>query len=516
MRNMSGQKVKILLVFFLLTCYHLFSFGLDSTQILKLNKRYNEIINYWEENGVRSNAGYIITEKDKKYHEICLNHCSISQQRYTNIPDGCEYCTEKMFRDYHVLINGDLESIYLSKTTDFKNYQEVEVGEVLDGVEKWFLTDISKDSVKFNYGWLYPNAWFAESLIDMYNITGKEKYLLNAENLLELTCKYLDENGKWYRLTALDKEPVYIAQRQSIFMRVLYKFLLNKNNQLINESLVLAAKNYEHTDEGVYNHWTNSRIGGIIRDQFLGEERTDYDQIIETLEILYNRIEKYEGKIPYCINENNSQYPDFKETYQTYDTYLLSLLSHYSNMDIGFDEYFDMAFNEAIDKNIGPYLANNLRAVLYLYKSYGIRNVEFVLDQVDNKSIYATYNKNRYIVGQLQAIVAILYYNKLTSEDTPIDHPKNSNSFTLNQYPNPFNASQTIRFKLNRGRNIIINIYDLYGNRIKKLAEGYYKGINKVRWSGKNSEGSRVPSGVYIYRILTDKFVERRKVILMR
>ena len=212
---MSGQKVKILLVFFLLTCYHLFSFGLDSTQILKLNKRYNEIINYWEENGVRSNAGYIITEKDKKYHEICLNHCSISQQRYTNIPDGCEYCTEKMFRDYHVLINGDLESIYLSKTTDFKNYQEVEVGEVLDGVEKWFLTDISKDSVKFNYGWLYPNAWFAESLIDMYNITGKEKYLLNAENLLELTCKYLDENGKWYRLTALDKEPVYIAQRDN-------------------------------------------------------------------------------------------------------------------------------------------------------------------------------------------------------------------------------------------------------------------------------------------------------------
>jgi hypothetical protein len=35
-------------------------------------------------------------------------------------------------------------------------------------------------------------------------------------------------------------------------------------------------------------------------------------------------------------------------------------------------------------------------------------------------------------------------------------------------------------------------------------------------WDGANSEGRPVPSGVYIYRLTTSKFVSVRKMILVR
>lgn len=517
MRNIIYFRLKHIFICVILIINQLLASVLDSSQISKITNRYEEIIDYWEKNGVRSNSGYIITEKDDKYHEICLNYTSICQQEFKNIPDGCVYCTEKIFRDYYILIKEDLGNIYLSKTTDFENSQEINIGEEVKGLEKWFLTEINEDSIKFNYGWLYPNAWFAESLIDMYYITGKEKYLLKAEKILELTCKYLDSDGKWYRFTALDEKPIYIAQRQSIFIRTLYKLMFYKQNNMIRKSLEIASRSYEHTDEGVYNHWTNSRIGGIIRDRFLGVVRTDYNKISEVLEILYKRIRKYEGKIPYGINENNSQFPDFKETYQTYDTYLLSLLSYYSAIDIGFDKYFDMAFEESIDKNSGPYLANNLRAVLYLYKSYGIRNDEFVLDQINNNSLYKTYNKNRDIVGQLQALVAILHYNKLTKEDALKNILRDTDSFSFIHYPNPFNSNLTIQLELNHRRKINVKIYDLNGKRIRDLTNSYYKsGVNKIMWNGKNNNGIQVGSGVYIYRILIDNMVRSRKINLIK
>ena len=41
-------------------------------------------------------------------------------------------------------------------------------------------------------------------------------------------------------------------------------------------------------------------------------------------------------------------------------------------------------------------------------------------------------------------------------------------------------------------------------------------GYHSVVWDGNDGSGNPISSGVYLYRILTDEFVNTRKMILMR
>ncbi|KAA0247010.1 MAG: T9SS C-terminal target domain-containing protein [Ignavibacteriae bacterium] len=98
-----------------------------------------------------------------------------------------------------------------------------------------------------------------------------------------------------------------------------------------------------------------------------------------------------------------------------------------------------------------------------------------------------------------------------------------ANQFELSQnYPNPFNPSTTIRFSLPKDTQLKINIYNMLGELVKTLAEGTYQaGYHKVTFSalgGSTSNGnvSLLPSGVYIYRIESNEFVQVKKMILMK
>jgi hypothetical protein len=77
------------------------------------------------------------------------------------------------------------------------------------------------------------------------------------------------------------------------------------------------------------------------------------------------------------------------------------------------------------------------------------------------------------------------------------------NSFTLiGNYPNPFNPSTTIRFKvdINIQRIIKVKIYNSLGQLIRILTLQVNKaGIYEISWNGLNQSGIPVSSGTYIY-----------------
>ena len=71
-------------------------------------------------------------------------------------------------------------------------------------------------------------------------------------------------------------------------------------------------------------------------------------------------------------------------------------------------------------------------------------------------------------------------------------------------YPNPFNASTLIPFRLGAAGRVRIDIFNLLGQRVRRLLdERRPPGLHKVRWTGTDDRGSPVSSGVYFYR-LTD------------
>ena len=90
--------------------------------------------------------------------------------------------------------------------------------------------------------------------------------------------------------------------------------------------------------------------------------------------------------------------------------------------------------------------------------------------------------------------------------------------FYLTQnYPNPFNSTTAIEFHIPRICRLQIQLFNIYGEEIRVLAEGYYSpGIYRVIWDGKNTSGVTVSSGIYTYRLITDQLITSRTLLLLK
>jgi beta-glucanase (GH16 family) len=84
-------------------------------------------------------------------------------------------------------------------------------------------------------------------------------------------------------------------------------------------------------------------------------------------------------------------------------------------------------------------------------------------------------------------------------------------------YPNPFNPHTTISFSLKEASEISLEIYNLYGQRIKVLSSGSFAaGDHSVNWNGTDSGNRPVASGLYFYRLHTPHGVATKKCILLK
>ena len=85
--------------------------------------------------------------------------------------------------------------------------------------------------------------------------------------------------------------------------------------------------------------------------------------------------------------------------------------------------------------------------------------------------------------------------------------------------PNPFNPTTTISYKVPNGASYHVNIkvYDLRGRLVCILVDNVCEaGSYSVFWDGMNSSGQMVPSGIYLYRMRAENFVQTRKMVLLK
>jgi hypothetical protein len=84
-------------------------------------------------------------------------------------------------------------------------------------------------------------------------------------------------------------------------------------------------------------------------------------------------------------------------------------------------------------------------------------------------------------------------------------------------YPNPFNPNTTIEYGLPRSSDVTLTIYNLLGQKVRILQKDKQSaGVYTVIWDGKDEFQKPVASGMYLYRIITDSFVDTRKMLLLR
>ena len=113
-----------------------------------------------------------------------------------------------------------------------------------------------------------------------------------------------------------------------------------------------------------------------------------------------------------------------------------------------------------------------------------------------------------------------------------VTHPGDANDFPVsvkqlaeipnnyklaNNYPNPFNPTTTITFSIPENSDVLLEVYNTLGERVRMLInENYSSGSYSTIWNGRDDFGYEVNSGIYIYRMVTNNFVDTKRMILMK
>ena len=112
--------------------------------------------------------------------------------------------------------------------------------------------------------------------------------------------------------------------------------------------------------------------------------------------------------------------------------------------------------------------------------------------------------------------IGYTYFRQTNSvEEIPNELP--SNYLSIYSYPNPFNKSTRIFFSVPRISKVNLNVYNIYGQLIKKLANSSLPaGEHICYWNGTDQLGREVSGGVYFIQFLVNEESTVRKAVLIK
>ncbi|MGE5497514.1 MAG: T9SS type A sorting domain-containing protein, partial [Syntrophothermus sp.] len=123
--------------------------------------------------------------------------------------------------------------------------------------------------------------------------------------------------------------------------------------------------------------------------------------------------------------------------------------------------------------------------------------------------------RNDWSKGVHNATYAVAILQRSLAQVTGVEKTSNTipAAYSLEQnYPNPFNPVTTIAFSLPENANVTLTIFDAAGREVATLQKGFMTaGKYKVTWS----PGSTA-SGIYYYRLNSDKFTMVRKMVFLK
>ena len=104
-----------------------------------------------------------------------------------------------------------------------------------------------------------------------------------------------------------------------------------------------------------------------------------------------------------------------------------------------------------------------------------------------------------------------------STTDVEDEIPTISDFRLMGNYPNPFNPLTTIVFNLPKTQSIQLIIYNSLGQVVREIVkEELPSGLNEIVWNGNDQRGKLVGSGVYFYKIKSDKAFLTGKMILTK
>ncbi|MEG8948168.1 T9SS type A sorting domain-containing protein [Rosettibacter firmus] len=82
----------------------------------------------------------------------------------------------------------------------------------------------------------------------------------------------------------------------------------------------------------------------------------------------------------------------------------------------------------------------------------------------------------------------------------------------INYFSNPFNSNTIIEFELAVISNVKLELYDVLGRKLRTIISNELQaGRHQFRF-----DAADLPSGIYFYVLSTNKFIESKKMMLIK
>ena len=142
----------------------------------------------------------------------------------------------------------------------------------------------------------------------------------------------------------------------------------------------------------------------------------------------------------------------------------------------------------------------------------GVMEMEYD-DVVTENGVYDYTVVAVYTSGSSNVISASIEVTDLGADDPIIPDVTALNG----NYPNPFNPVTNIAFSISEPTNVNIEIYNIKGEKVTTLVNGYMEANNYTyTWDGTDNNRNSVSSGVYFYKMKAGRYTSTKKMILMK
>jgi hypothetical protein len=151
----------------------------------------------------------------------------------------------------------------------------------------------------------------------------------------------------------------------------------------------------------------------------------------------------------------------------------------------------------SISGNTGTYRIDLLSSGTY----------ELICNRMGFYSAVRPFQLTTYSVDTIDFVLSIL----LVSIE-PGSNSIPSNYWLSQNYPNPFNPQTKIKFGIPEQTFVKLILYDVLGREVAILVNSNLKaGEYNVSW-----DASAISSGIYFYRLETEKYTQTKKMVLMK
>ena len=351
------------------------TFNVKSAEITneQLSEKMSLVMNYFKTSEYNVNY-FWVSDIESPFHSFAIDLLKDNVNNVTAYPNNTVRFGATKVLDYYFVGLKD-KSLCWSKILDFSNCKLTHPKQSIEGRADWVYWQAKDYKAFFKLAYLHNNSELLRQLSKYKQFSYETAYDHEIQGLTDHLLSLLDSNLQYSRRFMNESHASYSGFNQGKIVQALIEADEYTN---IGAELTFICENYVHSSEGVYNHWATSVIGYLNCLNYQQKNDFEFKYIVAIkMQELYQRLPMSNGKIPYIIDKNHSNYPSFKATYQTWDLLYLVQIDKLLELNTGLNNYFDIAYQEALNVNYGLYFANNLESALIMEHN----NVDQKFDQ---------------------------------------------------------------------------------------------------------------------------------------